>query len=404
MGASKASESESEPARTRRGASEEQAVASSSRAGEPRRFVARCIASLVLLLALGPGCACGAPNGTLDAGRDADLEASVQDAPSPRDAASDVRTTDVPRDVPPDVPPDAPLLGPPYPIVLAHGFFGFDDFAGIDFINYFFGVLADLNAAGETEIYITTVDPFADSTTRGLDLLAQVEAIQRESGYARINLIGHSQGGLDARVVASMRPDLIASVTTIATPHRGTIVADVVLELVRDDRLQDAIDALVRLIGAALYDTVGEETSVFDSLRQLSTDGGDAFNDAYPNVEGLPYYSIAGRSARTTAFRDPCPRGESPDFIDHWNIYTDPLEPLLSVPGAIVTERAFGGEVNDGLVAANSARWGRFLGCIPADHLDQIGHLLGDSPGFGNGFDHLRFYRDLVAFLRAEGF
>lgn len=365
--------------------------------------MARCIASLLLLLALGPGCACGAPNGTLDAG-DANLEASVEDALSPRDASRDARTTDAPRDVPPDVPPDAPLLGPPYPIVLAHGFFGFDDFAGIDFINYFFGVLADLRRAGETQIYITTVDPFADSTTRGLDLLAQVEAIRAETGYARINLIGHSQGGLDARVVAAMRPDLIASVTTVATPHRGTIVADVVLELVRDDRLQDAIDALVRIIGAALYDTVGEETSVFDSLRQLSTGGADAFNDAYPDVAGLPYFSIAGRSGSTAAFRSPCPSGESPDFIDHWNIYLDPLEPLLTVPGAIVTERAFGGEVNDGLVAANSARWGRFLGCIPADHLDQIGHLLGDGPGFGNGFDHLRFYRDLVAFLRAEGF
>ena len=360
------------------------------------------IASLVLLLALGPGCACGAPNGTLDAGA-ARVEVSVEDALAPRDA-SDARVTDTPRDVPPDVPIDAPLLGPPYPIVLAHGFFGFDDFAGIDFINYFFGVLADLNAAGETQIYITTVDPFADSTTRGLDLLSQVETIARESGYARVNLIGHSQGGLDARVVATMRPDLIASVTTIATPHRGTIVADVVLELVADARLQDALDALVRVIGAALYDTVGNETSVFDSLRQLSSDGADAFNDTYPNVEGLPYFSIAGRSAGTAAFRTPCPSGESPDFMDRWNIYLDPLDPLLTVPGAIVTERAFGGEVNDGLVAVNSARWGRFLGCIPADHLDQIGHLLGDSPGFGNAFDHLRFYRDLVAFLRAEGF
>ncbi len=365
--------------------------------------MARRVASLLLLLTIGPGCACGAPNGAGDAGPDARLEASTEDAREGRDAP-DARTLDAPLDAPRDVPPDAPLLGPPYPIVLAHGFFGFDDFAGIDFINYFFGVLDDLNEAGETEIYITTVDPFADSTTRGLDLLAQVEAIQRESGYARVNLIGHSQGGLDARVVASMRPDLIASVTTVATPHRGTIVADVVLELVRDDRLQDAIDALVRLIGAALYDTVGNETSVFDALRQLSSDGGDAFNARYPDVEGLPYYSIAGRSARTTAVREPCRSGEAPEFLDRWNIYTDPLDPLLSVPGAIVTERAFGGEVNDGLVSATSARWGRFLGCIPADHLDQIGHLVGDSPGFGNGFDHLRFYRDLVAFLRAEGF
>jgi hypothetical protein len=30
-------------------------------------------------------------------------------------------------------------------------------------------------------------------------------------------------------------------------------------------------------------------------------------------------------------------------------------------------------------------------GCVPADHLDEIGHLLGDHPGLGNDFDHVAF-------------
>lgn len=351
--------------------------------------------SLALSLALVAGCACGAPSGDRDVGADARAEDG-----GAVDARTDVPTLDGGRDAP-DVPPDAPRLGPPYPIVLAHGFFGFDDFAGVDFVRYFYGVEDDLEMEGEL-VFVTEVDPFADSTTRGEQLLAQVEAILAETGHARVNLIGHSQGGLDARVVASLRPDLVASVTTVATPHRGTVVSDVLLELVADERLRDLIDAFVRVVGAPLYDALGAETSVFAAIRQFGSEGIAEFNATYPDVPGLPYFSVAGRSANAVV-RGACLRGESPDFIDRWNIYLDPLDPLFAVPGAIVAERLIGSEVHDGLVAASSAEWGRFLGCIPADHMDEVGQLLGDSPGGFNGFDHLAFYRDLVAFLRSEG-
>lgn len=351
----------------------------------------------------GVGCACsdaGTPGGR-DAGPDAGprldaspLDARASDASGP-DAPS---STDAPRDV-----PDAPRLGPPYPIVLAHGFFGFEDFAGIGFITYFYGVRDDLRARGEPLVYTTTVDPFADSTTRGAMLLAQIEAILAETGHARVNLVGHSQGGLDARVVAHERPDLVASVTTIATPHRGTPISDVVLRLVDDPRLRDLLDALVRAIGAPIYDAVGAETSVFDALAQFSTPGIAAFNAAYPDAPGVAYYSLSGRSS-SRGVVGPCALGaEMPDFIVRWNIYLDPLDPLFAIPGAIVSERWIGAEVNDGLVSVESARWGRFLGCIPADHLDEVGQLLGDAPGLLNAFDHRALYRDLVAFLRAEG-
>ena len=118
-------------------------------------------------------------------------------------------------------------LGPPYPVVLAHGFFGFDDFAGAGFLTYFYEVKDTLAERGETLVFTPTVDPFNDSATRGEELLAQVEAILAETGHAKVNLIGHSQGGLDARYVAATRPDLVASVTTYATPNRGTPVADI---------------------------------------------------------------------------------------------------------------------------------------------------------------------------------
>ncbi|RZO58022.1 MAG: alpha/beta fold hydrolase [Sandaracinaceae bacterium] len=292
-------------------------------------------------------------------------------------------------------------LGAPYPIVLAHGFFGFEDFAGVGFITYFYGVKDDLAERGEALVFTPAVDPFNDSETRGDQLLAHVERILAETGHAKVNLIGHSQGGLDARYVAAVRPDLVASVTTFATPHRGTPIADVVLGLVEDERARDLADRLVRLIGAALYDAAGEETSVFASLRQMSTPGIDAFNTRYPNQDGVAYYSLTGRSDRHDGYPD-CDVTDPPRFVYTHDRDLDPIEPLLDIPEQIVD----GGRadiVNDGLVRVRDARWGRFLGCVPADHFDEIGHLFGDSPGRGNDWDHLAFYGDLVAFLRAEG-
>jgi triacylglycerol lipase len=120
--------------------------------------------------------------------------------------------------------------GAPYPVVLAHGFFGFEDFAGAGFLTYYYKVKENLAAKGEL-VLTPAVDPFNDSDYRGDQLIEHIEAFLAQTGSAKVNLIGHSQGGLDARAVAHKRPDLVASVVTIATPHHGTPVADIALKL-----------------------------------------------------------------------------------------------------------------------------------------------------------------------------
>jgi triacylglycerol lipase len=159
-----------------------------------------------------------------------------------------------------------PKLGPPYPIVLAHGFFGFEKFAGLDAITYFYEVKDELAKNGETVVYTPAVDPFNDSTYRGAELQAAIEKILADTGYEKVNIIGHSQGGLDARVVAHDRPDLVASVTTIATPHQGTPLADAITGLVSDPGTQDVVDWLVKKLGYALWDAAGEKTSLWKPL------------------------------------------------------------------------------------------------------------------------------------------
>jgi triacylglycerol lipase len=293
-------------------------------------------------------------------------------------------------------------LGPPYPVVLAHGFFGFDKFAGLDFVTYFYGVKAAL-AAENIVVYTPAVDPFNDSTVRGAQLAAAIQKILAETGYAKVNLIGHSQGGLDARVVAHDHPELIASVVTVGTPHYGTPIADVALKLVGDPALKDVLDWIVNAIGAPLYDELGETTAVSKPLELFSQPGIKAFNQKYPNAPTIPYFSIAGRSNKSDGGLD-CKADVKPSFIGAFDSINDPLDPMFALFQSIPGGGLVNTYPNDGLVRVKDARWGTFLGCIPADHMDEMGQLLGDAPGAGNTWDHVAFYRDVIGFLRDQGY
>ncbi len=169
-----------------------------------------------------------------------------------------------------------------------------------------------------------------------------------------------------------------------------------------DPRLRDAVNQPLQLVGGVLWDALDEDSDIFRSMQDLSAEGAAAFNERYPDVEGIPYYSIAGRSDLNLAFRMCRPDGDAPPFISRWAAERDPIDPLFAVAEALF-DGGFGDpEPNDGVVRVSSARWGRFLGCIPADHLDQVGQLFGDEPGGFNRWDHLDFYAEYVAWLRAQ--
>lgn len=291
--------------------------------------------------------------------------------------------------------------GPPYPIVLAHGFFGFEEFAGVDFATYFFEVKQDLEAGGEAYVFTPAVDPFNDSTARGAQLAQHVDDVLAQTGAAKVILIGHSQGGLDARVVAHDHPDKVAAVITVATPHAGSAVSDIALGLVGDPGAQSLIDDLVNLIGAPLYDQVGNETSVTDALAQFSTPGIAQFNADYPDAPGVFYASIAGRTAQTFGGMA-CVPDAHVAYIDGLNAERDPTDLLFVLSEAMIADA--GGAPNDGLVSVASAKHGEFWGCVPADHMDEIGQLFGDNPGLGNPFDHKALFRAIVHEARARGF
>lgn len=187
----------------------------------------------------------------------------------------------------------------------------------------------------------------------------------------------------------------------ISTPHRGTIVADVVLELVDHDLSRAIADEIVKLFGKPLYDEAGDKTSVFAALEQFSSEGTEAFNAEITNADGVYYASVAGRTDGHLG-KSVCENDSAPSFIREWSSTADPVDPLLELTEDIVDGTDEDPKANDGLVRVTEAKWGEFLGCIPADHLDEVGQLLGDDPGGNNNWNHRDFYLDLADYLRSR--
>ena len=297
-----------------------------------------------------------------------------------------------------DLQPDSPGTGPPYPLVLAHGFFGWSKIGPLE---YFYKVEAALQAKGHV-VHVTSVDPFNTSLFRGAQLLAQVKAVLLKTGAAKVNLIGHSQGGVDARYVAAQIPHRVASVTTIATPHLGIKIGDALLKQT-SGYTKALAQAFFKAVARPFYGDVAKDANIVACLTSMTTSGMSTFNLKYPDVDGIAYFSIGGRSDKHLGSSE-CLAPKAPPFITKYAKIKDPIDPLLLITAKFLAEKYHTPKPNDGMVQLDKVKWGTWLGCIPADHFDQVGQILGDGPGKGNSFSHITFYQDLAAYLVSKGY
>jgi len=300
---------------------------------------------------------------------------------------------------------DATDPGPPYPIVLHHGFSGWKDIQALH-IAYFYGVADALRDNGETMVFETQVDPYHATEVRGDQLAAQIDEVLRQTGKDKVNVIAHSQGGLDTRYIISTLGygDRIASLTSISTPHRGTRVADALFKLV-PDWSDGLIDSIADALGQSLFD-IDSNSDMRASLMSLSEDYVQkTFNPANPDDPRVSYFSYAGRSNDAPG---------APDCDGSWlandESVIDHIDPLLTITGNYLKTPSDGihcaGDecVNDGIVTVASSRWGLFMGCFPADHFDEVGQIAKEKPNSESGYDQRVFYRQVVERLRDRGF
>ena len=70
---------------------------------------------------------------------------------------------------------------------------------------------------------------------------------------------------------------------------------------------------------------------------------------------------------------------DNPPETDHIDTLLMPTAEYLKTPGDGVScpnDTC----ANDGMVTVQSARWGTFMGCIPADHFDEVGQIAMENP------------------------
>ena len=252
-----------------------------------------------------------------------------------------------------------------YPIVLCHGLSGFTSLFGV--VDYFYGIDTAL-ASGGASVFLTHVPQFDTTEARGEELLAEVEDIVARTGAGKVNLIGHSQGGLDVRYVAAVRPDLVASVTTVAGPHQGADLADYLLAHLTPGGFDETVLALFANSLGTVIDLVSGHTDPQDAvgaLSSLSSQGAAAFNAKYP--AGLPTSPCGSGPASANGIR-----------FWSWSGHSQLTNPLdISDPAFGLTSLVYSGS-NDGLVGTCSSHFGTGLrDDYTMNHLDEVNQLLG---------------------------
>jgi len=274
------------------------------------------------------------------------------------------------------------------PIVLHHGMAGFRDLGPLE---YFSSVPEHLRGLGY-ELYLTQVLPIHGSAMRAEELEQQLRCINHIAGSDGVHLIGHSQGGIDARMVASRQGDerLIHTLTFLATPNRGSAAADAFLALPLAGR--GPLTQALMLIYSGLAGRPDAEANLNQQMQELSREYMEVFNRETPDHPDVRYRSWAGRSVPNRLVRDVA--SEACDSGVHANPDgRDLVDPLFRLLQPTVTREQ---GPNDGLVAVSSAKWGTFMGCVPADHLDEVG-MLGDRPPQRfSGFNYLELFETIA--------
>jgi triacylglycerol lipase len=265
----------------------------------------------------------------------------------------------------------------------------------------FFKVPEALRADGHT-VFTPSLPPFDSVAVRSASLATQIDAALADSGAEKVNLIAHSMGGLDARAVVSTLGygDRVASVTTIATPHRGSAVADVILGLLPGDA-DEALNAIGDVF-ASTFSDFSSNSHVREALTALAESEANGFNAATPDDPRVFYQSWTG-VASVLGIPNPADVDACEGTLKTFQGRAYKMEALLVKSAAFV---AHGTELlpNDGLVRVESGKWGTFRGCLPASHLSELGQVSLTRPDPRTGFDHLRFYRNIAFELSAKGF
>lgn len=332
-------------------------------------------------------------------------------------------------------------------VFLVPGFFGFETLGELPYFAHVADVLSTRLAHRGVDARVRAVGtlPTASLRTRAAHLAAVLSDLTQDDD-APIHLVGHSSGGLDLRLLvtpsASLPTDVdvealsrrVVSVTTVATPHYGTPLADAatsvlgqrllkVLSLVTVHALRFGHHPLRGAVGLGkvllrLDDLVGMREGVLNQLYEglladFSRERSDSLQEFLGHVKGdqallpqlspasMDVFNAASRDRDTVRYGSVVTRARPPGLGSMAALGVDPyaqvthalyqviyritagmpesalgpleeehIEALISGYGKTPDEHA-----NDGMVPTRSQIWGHLLHIARADHLDVMGYF-----------------------------
>ena len=237
-----------------------------------------------------------------------------------------------------------------YPIVLVHGLGMRDCF----FMKAWGRIDRILRIQGHT-VYKSNVDAFATVETNAAVLKTEIEAILRETGAEKVNIIAHSKGGLDAKYMIQklgMAPH-VASLTTLCTPHRGSPIASFILRFPRFAVKYVAF--WVNLIYRLLGDRQPDSFTACEELRRCE----DLETELVNVADGVLCQSFSAAME---------PGRKQSDFV-------------MAIPW-MFSRFIEKGRVSDGLVPRDSAIFGTYRGdCIDGSvsHTEIVDFMVRDK-------------------------
>lgn len=216
----------------------------------------------------------------------------------------------------------------------------------------------------------------------GAFLAEKIREIIEETGAAKLNVIAHSKGGLDMRyAISSLKMSrYTASLTTISTPHHGSLTVDKLLKLPRFMIKFAACccDVWLKICG-------DKNPNTYEVFRTFTTAAAEEFNHNNPDEPEVYYQSYA--------------------FVMK-HVWSDLF---MLVPGMVV--KLLEGP-NDGLLAPGAVMWTNFRGIVTSssnrgishcDEVDMRRRKLSDRQG--EGIDDITdFYVGIIDDLREKGF
>lgn len=191
--------------------------------------------------------------------------------------------------------------------------------------------------------------PYARIETRAENWVRLIDQFCKEFNCEKVNVVSHSMGGLDMRYALSKLgvADKVESLTTIATPHHGSPLANLILKT--PELVTEKLSVMFDWFGDNIYPKI--KSDALGSLEQLTDEyTTQIFNPENPDVDGISYYSYSAAVGKGTKHS---------------------VNPVLKFQNNQIFERE---GINDTFVSVESAKWANHIETIPLSHISQM-HL-----------------------------